>query len=113
MKSFLQRFTLFVAGVLQGLDRVVFRGRLPLLYAPEGMNWLLKLNHVLRKDFKPYAQAITSQLLKASLVAEAKSLNRYRYLNSSHTDKEKLAHQIAAEHKIREGLVCVLQTLEP
>jgi hypothetical protein len=37
----------------------------------------------------------------------------FRYLNSSHIDKEKLAREIAAAQKIREGLVCVRQCIEP
>ncbi len=46
MKSFLQRFALLVSGVLQGFDRLVFRGKLVQLYCPEGMHTLLTLNHV-------------------------------------------------------------------
>src|SRR5205814_1215123 len=52
MKTFLQRFGSLVSGVLQGFDRLVFKGRLRQLYFPEGMHNLLALNHVLRSDFK-------------------------------------------------------------
>jgi len=38
VKSFLQRFASVVAGVLCGFDRAVFKGRLPQLYSPDGMN---------------------------------------------------------------------------
>ena len=38
MKTFLQRFHPVVCGVLSGFDRVVFKGRLPQLYSPDGMN---------------------------------------------------------------------------
>jgi hypothetical protein len=113
MKHFLQRFSLLVAGVLQGFDRVVFKGKLPVLYAPEGMNALLRANRVLFKDFKPYADGVTAQVIDASLLAQAKALGRFRYLNSGQIDKEQVARQIAAEHKVRQGLVCVLQCVEP
>jgi len=52
MKAFLQRFAVLVAGMLQGFDRLVFKGKLRQLYSPEGMHILLSANHVLRNDFK-------------------------------------------------------------
>ena len=51
--------------------------------------------------------------MAASLVAKAKELDRFRYLNSSKTDKEQIAREIARQHDVREGLVCVLQCIEP
>jgi hypothetical protein len=74
MKSFLHAFALSVAGVLQGFDRLVFRGRLPILYAPNGMDFYLAANHVLRKEFKRHAFEVTGKVLGASLVARAKEL---------------------------------------
>ena len=38
MSAFLRKFALIVAGVLQGFDRVVFKGKLVGLYRPDGMN---------------------------------------------------------------------------
>jgi len=113
MNAFLQKFAVLVAGVLQGFDRVVFKGKLRELYAPHGMNILLGVNHVRRGQFKAYAAEITQKVMAASLVAKAKELDRYRYLNSSNTDKEKLAREIAQRHDVRQGLVCVLHCVEP
>jgi hypothetical protein len=56
---------------------------------------------------------VTKQVMEASLVPEAKKLQRYRYLNSSGIDKDKTARQIAAEQGVQQGLVCVLQCVEP
>jgi hypothetical protein len=113
MKTFLQRFAVLVAGVLQGFDRLVFRGKLCQLYSPDGMHILLNANHVLRNDFKSYAAQVTANVLRASRVSEAKALGRYRYLNSSKTDKEAVAREFAVEHRVKTGLVCILQCLEP
>jgi len=113
MKSFLQRFALLVAGVLQGFDRLVFKGKLPTLYGPEGMNCLLSANRVLRKDFKTYAHDVTAKVVEASLVSEAKDVGRYHYLHSSKINKEKFAREVAAKHRVKAGLVCVLQCVEP
>jgi hypothetical protein len=112
MQSFLQRFTGVVLGILSGFDRLVFRGRLRRLYTPEGMNHYCNANYVLRKEFKEHAKSVTAQVMKASLIAEAKRCERYRYLNSSQIDKDQVARAIANQQPVSEGLVCVLQALE-
>jgi hypothetical protein len=108
MNAFLQRFGALVVGILQGFDRLVFKGKLRYLYGPEGMHAFFGLNRIRREDFKTYVAGITKQVLDASLVGEAKKLKRFRYLRSSSTDKEQTARQIAAEHGVEQGLVCVL-----
>jgi len=113
MKTFLQRFGGFVAGMLWGFDRLIFKGKLRQLYSPDGMNCYLAANHVLRKEFKEHAKAVTTQVLQASLIEPAKQQDRFRYLNSSQTSKEEVARAIADAQPIREGLVCVLQCVEP
>jgi hypothetical protein len=113
MKAFLQRFASLVSGILQGFDRLVFRGKLVQLYCPDGMHTLLALNHVQRSEFKNYAAGVTTKLLAASLVSRAKEQDRFRYLNSSTVSKEETAREIAAQHPVTEGLVCVLQCVEP
>jgi hypothetical protein len=113
MKTFLQRFGSLVAGILSGFDRLVFKGRLRQLYYPEGMNCYLAANHVLRLEFKEHAQAVTQQVLQASLIDQAKQLQRFRYLNSGQIDKDQVARGLAEQHQVRAGLVCVLQGVEP
>jgi hypothetical protein len=113
MKAFLRRFGGLVLGILCGFDRLVFRGKLCPLYAPEGMNCYLSANHVLRKDFEAHAQCVTQRVLQASLVDQAKAVDRFRYLASSKIDKDKTARGFAAKHRVKQGLVCVLQCVEP
>jgi hypothetical protein len=113
MKTFLQRFGGIVLGVLSGFDRLVFKGKLRQLYSPNGMNCYLAANRVLRKDFKTHAKAVTDQVLQASLMAQAKEQGRFRYLYSSQISKEEVAREIAAEQPTTEGLVGVLQCVEP
>src|SRR5438034_3489536 len=113
MKAFLQRFALLVTGILNGFDRLVFKGRLTQLYSPDGMNILLGTNHVNRSDFKTYAAQVTAKVLAASLVSQAKESERFLYLNSSNVSKEEVAREFAARNQVHEGLVCVLQCVEP
>ena len=62
MVNFLQRFSAQVIGVLNGLDRIRFRGTKRLLANVGGMIYYLGLRHLLNKDFKPFALAMTEQL---------------------------------------------------
>jgi hypothetical protein len=113
MKTFLQRFALLVSGVLSGFDRVVFKGRLPQLYSPEGMNCYAAANHVLFKDFKAHAKEVTRQVLEASLVESAKAAGRFQYLGSGQTCKDTAAREIWTRYPTSEGFVALLQCVEP
>jgi hypothetical protein len=113
MEKFLQRFGGLVLGILCGLDRLVLRGKLRYLYSPGGMNKYLDVNGVLRKDFEAHSLGVTEKVLRASMIEQAKATDQFRYLNSPKIDKNALAREFAAKHRVREGLVCVLQCIEP
>jgi hypothetical protein len=113
MKTFLQRFGMLVLGVLSGFDRLVFNGKLRQLYTPDGMNRYCNANGVLYKEFKEHAKRVTQQVLQASLLDYAKKRERFEYLRSSSIDKDEVARGYADKHRVKEGLVCVLQCVEP
>lgn len=113
MQVFLQRFAAVVLGVLSGFDRLVFKGRLPQLYSPEGMNCYAAANHVRLLDFKKHAKQVTQQVLAASLVAQAKQDGRFLYLPTSKQSKEAAARTILQKRPTDTGLVAVLQCVEP
>jgi hypothetical protein len=113
MKAFLQRFGSLVAGILQGFDRLVFKGRLVQLYYPDGMHKFFARNQIRREDFQFYVAEVTKKIMAASLIAKAKELQRFLYLPSTNIDKEETAREFAAKHPVKEGLVCVLQCVEP
>ncbi len=113
MKTFLQRFAALVWGVLSGFDRVVFKGRLPQLYSPEGMNCYASANHVRLLDFKAHAKGVTRQLLAASLVESAKAAGRFEFVSSGRLSKDEVARAILARHPVAAGLAALLQCVEP
>jgi hypothetical protein len=113
MKTFLQRFAALVCGVLSGFDRVVFKGRLPQLYSPQGMNCYASANHVRLLDFKAHAKEVTRQVLAASLVESAKAADRFQYVGAGRLSKGEAARAILARHPVAEGLAAVLQCVEP
>jgi hypothetical protein len=113
METFLCRFALLVWGIVSGFDRVVFKGRLPQLYSPDGMNCYVAANHIRFLDFKRHAQEVTRRILAASLVESAKAAGRFQYLASSQTSKEATARAILQRQPTDTGLVAVLQCVEP
>jgi hypothetical protein len=113
MNSFLAFCGGLVLGVLQGYDRLVFRGHLRQLSYPHGMECYLSANRVLLKDFEAHAKQKTQELLDTSL-AEARQTKRpIVYLNSSQLSKEKAARKIAERDQIHEGLIGVFKCVEP
>ena len=113
MKSFLARHASKIKGVLTGFDRIRFRGTLRWLANTRGMaNWLWH-RQVLLKNFKGYALSLTDQLREETkCIADAANCP-VRYLERSWESKEDHAKRIAADNKVREGLVCVLTAVEP
>jgi hypothetical protein len=113
MKAFLNTFAGLVLGILNGFDRLIFRGHFLKLSYRQGMEIFLCANHVLYKDFKKHSTAQTERLIQASC-AEAKQLERpIEYLTSSKESKEERALALAAKHHIQEGLICVFKCVEP
>jgi hypothetical protein len=113
MTKFLARYRPRVAAVLSGFDRLVFRGTLLPLVMPGGMFCFLQRAHVGRLDFKDYVLA-TSERVKQAALREASEHDRpIRYLESSATDKEKLARRLLAEAPVETGVICALKTVEP
>ena len=113
MEQFIQKYDEKVIGSLSGWDRIVFRGTLRTLCYVEGMMRYLSRLGVLLKDFGDHAQAMTQQLITASLAAAKKAGRPVEYLESPKISKEDYAHNIALDDDIQTGLICVLSCVEP
>lgn len=113
MERFLEKFGSIVTGVLSGFDRLVFRGALRSLSYVNGVVGYLLRRQVRFVDFGAFVQAQTAQLVEASLRAAGEQGRPVRYLASSRWSKEEIAETIARQDQVREGLVCVLKSVEP
>jgi hypothetical protein len=115
MKQFIAKFGDKVEGILCGFDRLVMRGELRALYIAHGggIEQYLRSSHVMFKDFGAHVLEVSRRLKEASLAAALELGREVRYVPSAAESKEKIAHQIALEQKIRNGLVCVLSSVEP
>src|SRR5207245_4940878 len=89
------------------------KSRISLLYCPYRIHKFFALYRIRREDFNIYVAGVTQKIMESSLVEHAKELQRFRYLPSTKIDKEETAREIAATHRVKEGLVCVLQCVEP
>ena len=113
MDRFLARYRPLISAVLSGFDRLVVRGTLLPLVMRGGMFCFLQRAQVGLLDFKEYVLA-TSERVKAAALGEAVEHDRpIRYLESSTTDKEKLARRLLAEYPVDDGLICAFKTVEP
>lgn len=114
MQQFIAKLGNKINGVLSGFDRLVFRGELRALYIPGegGMYQYLRSSKVLLKDFAEHVQQVSQKLKKASLAA-ALELGRVVQYVAPSLDKNAVARRLAEEQKVKQGLVCVLTSVEP
>lgn len=113
MQEFVRQHAGRVIGVLNGFDRLRFKGTLRRISSVRGLGSFLSYMGVLLKDAGGWMQQRSEELKKASL-AMAEELGRpVQYVNDSALRKEDLALEIARRDGIEAGLVCVLTAVEP
>lgn len=112
MNRFIQRYADKIEWVLNGLDRLVFRGTLRSLAYAEGMRKFLWFRGVRLTGFGDYVEAVSDKLEAASLREAQQQGRPVIYLPSSKTKKDAQARAIAKRDGIQEGTVCVLTCVE-
>jgi hypothetical protein len=106
MDTLLNKLDGKIKGVLEGFDRIVFKGRLMLLCYAAGMQQYLSNNDVLNKDYKNW---VTEK--SAAIISDAKNYTTHQcgtgilYLPSSGIRKEAEAHKLQKEKGIETGLI--------
>lgn len=113
MEQFIEKHGASIMGTLSGLDRIRFRGTLRMLANVSGMSVYLRSRGVLLKEFKPFAQGVTEQIRRTTSEFAEQAGRPRVYLSSSAVRKEDRARQIAERDGIEQGLVCVLDCVEP
>jgi len=113
MQTFLHKVAPYVIGVLNGFDRLVFRGTLRRLFYPEGIMSYLSAKKVLLKEFSRHVEKVSGLIKEASKELGSHALRPNIYLPSSLTSKEQTARDIALNDGITEGLICILRSVEP
>src|SRR5262249_61954897 len=109
--TFVTKFLTLIVSTLSCFDRVLFKGYLPFRDARSLERFVDYVLKIKRKDFLKFAEKQSERV-----VEHAKQLARsqgapYRFLKGKHR-KDDLAHKIALERGLLEGLVCVLCCME-
>jgi len=113
MNLFVTKFRDVIKGVLNGFDRMVFKGSvLPLSFADGAMRFFA--SHGIRnKDFKTWAMAQTEEVLAgAQGFAESQGVERIEPIVFSALRKEDIAHKRQQERGLNSGLIGVWSATE-
>ena len=111
--SFIQKHSSAVIGILSGFDRLRLRGTLRQLYCPRVMEAYLSVCHILIKDFGKLVERTTIAVKDTAKAFARKSCRPFLFVPSSQISKEDLVRKIAAKDRITNGLIAVLNSIEP
>ena len=113
MLEFIRRHAGSVMGVINGFDRLRFRGTLLRIANAAGLRTFLSYTGVLLKDAGDWMNERTERIKEASLAMAKEAGRPVQYLNDPSIRKEDLAREIAVRDGVEDGLVCVLTAVEP
>jgi DNA-binding transcriptional ArsR family regulator len=113
MDTFLHKFGDKIKGVLEGFDRIVFKGILRPLCFPLGMQMFLSRYGVLNKHYKDWViEKSTAIIQDAEEYSKQQSGMGIQYLPSCHIRKEEQAHEQQKKSGIQTGLIGVWSCVE-
>jgi hypothetical protein len=113
MHEFILEHADSVTGVINGFDRLRFRGTLRILANAAGFSRFLQYMGVLLKDAGAWMLQHSENVKKSSLKIADDSGRPVQYINDPSASKEAMAREIAQKDGIKEGLICVLTAVEP
>jgi hypothetical protein len=113
MQQFITKHQADVMGVLNGLDRIRFRGTQRWLATERGLMSFLWSIQVKLTEFKAYSMAVTRRLREHIEDLAEQTGRPSTYLYSSAESKEDLAKKIAKDDGIEQGLIAVFRCVEP
>jgi len=106
MQNLINRLGKSIHGVINGFDRIVFKGMLrPVMFAEGAMNFLYHRG-VLNKNFKKWAMEQTGSLVSGvEAISKEETGHGITIIPSSNIRKEDLARKRQAELKIDSGVI--------
>lgn len=112
MQQFSARHDSQIKSVLSGPDRVIFQGTMRQLFISNMLEAFLNVKGVWFKDFGAFAESKTAEVQQFARGFAKAHQRPYIYLPSFRTSKEQRVDEVAAESRVREGLICVLGCVE-
>ena len=106
MDTLFHRFGDKIKGIIEGFDRIVFKGMLkPICYAT-GLQIYLGSRGILNKDYKDWVQEKTAVIIRdAEEFTMRESGQEIQYISSCNTRKETLAHELQKKLEIQNGFI--------
>jgi len=106
MDTLFHRFQDVVKGLLEGFDRIVFKGILRPIAYTEGMQSFLFSHNVLNKNYKEWTVNQSDAIIQsAQEYTRGQCGTGIQYISSSRTRKETIAHEQQAKTGIKSGLI--------
>ena len=118
MDIFLKKHEESILGVIEGFDRIIFKGYLTSMFPDGAFGRYLYKRGVLLKDAGKFFESETEVLIQHAKATAKQAGRPYHYLECAHThasgqSKEAMARAIAEQDGISEGLLCIFSVLEP
>jgi hypothetical protein len=113
MDTMLSKFRDKIKGVLEGFDRIIFKGSLKSICFAAGMQAFLGYKGVLNKNYIDWAQETTTAIIcNAEEYTMSQSGSKIEYLPSYKTRKEEVAHEQQKKSGVESGLIGAWSCLE-
>lgn len=118
MDIFLEKHRDAILGIVEGFDRVIFKGHLTSMFPQGAFGRYLNKRSILLKDAGKFFERETEAIKQHAKSVAEQARRPFVYLESAHThaspqSKEALARATAERDGITEGLVCIFSVLEP
>ncbi len=113
MRQFIAVHSNLIQGILNGYDRMLFRGTLRFLAFVEGMTGFMKRRGMLHKDFMAWSGSVTERIKADAIHLAERQGQPPIYLASSAISKEAAALAEARRRGASEGLIGVFSCVEP
>jgi hypothetical protein len=113
MSVFLERFASAIHGVLNGFDRIRFRGTQRLLASVRGLTAYLAFHGVRLTEFKSYVTRVTDVIRRDVEAGAERAGIAIEYVNDASLSKEELAAELGRRAGRTTGLRAILSAVEP
>jgi hypothetical protein len=101
-----------IVGVLEGFDRLLFRGVQRSICFAAGLEKFLVNQGILLKQFGAFAERLSKRIKQHAKRLATQAGRPYLFLRSAGDDKEKIILEVLARHPVDEGLIAVLACVE-
>jgi len=106
MDTLLHKLGSKIKGVIEGFDRIVFKGMLLPISHATGMSIYLGSRGILNKDYKGWVQDKTTTIIQdAEEYSKSQCRTSIQYLSSIHTRKEAAAHEQQEKSGLQSGMI--------